>query len=60
MRIENEFKASFRTEGANPVEISELVLEKVRELGLQSFKAPEPLPPIESTVIALVCWLVIS
>lgn len=30
---------------------------KISELGLQPFRAPEPLPPIGEDEIHLVCWM---
>jgi hypothetical protein len=39
---------------------SEAIVEKVRLLGLQPYKAPAPLPPIEEDDIELVCWMGVS
>ena len=36
-------------------------MEKVEDLGLQPFEAPDPLPPLEAEdEIKLVCWMVIA
>lgn len=33
------------------------IAEVVKRLGLEPFKAPEPLPPIDITDVRLVCWM---
>jgi hypothetical protein len=32
----------------------------VKKLGLQPYRAPEPLPPIELADIRLVCWMALQ
>jgi hypothetical protein len=36
---------------------SAALVEKVRELGLQPFVQPEPLPPIQEEDVVLICWM---
>jgi hypothetical protein len=42
-----------------PKALSAALVEKVRDLGLQPYEAPEPLPPIEEEEIKLVCWMAV-
>jgi len=46
--------------GSTAQEISEALMEKVQELGLQPFVQPEPLPVIDETEIHLVCWMAVD
>lgn len=46
-------------EVAEPKALSAALVEKVRELGLQPYRPPEPLPPIEEEEIKLVCWMAV-
>jgi hypothetical protein len=39
---------------------SAALVEKVRELGLQPFRQPDPLPPIDADEIALICWMAVD
>jgi hypothetical protein len=43
--------------GRDPEAVSTALTRKIRELGLQPFRPPEPLPPIEEDEIHLVCWI---
>lgn len=43
-----------------PKALSAALVEKVRDLGLQPYKPPEPLDPIEEDEVKLVCWMVIA
>ena len=36
------------------------IVEVVKRLGLEPFRAPEPLPPIEESEVRLVCWMSIG
>lgn len=47
-------------ENATGPAASAAVFEKIRLLGLQPYKAPSPLPPIEEDEILLVCWMGVS
>ena len=44
----------------DPHEKSRVIYEKVNELALEPFVAPDPLPPIYDDEIQLVCWMAIS
>ncbi|MGH7556379.1 MAG: hypothetical protein ACREMD_01080 [Gemmatimonadota bacterium] len=43
-----------------PAVLSAALVEKIRELGLQPFKAPEALDPIDEEEIKLVCWMAVT
>jgi hypothetical protein len=58
VRIEKVIREA--TEGLSGAAASEAIVEKVRLLGLQPYKAPTPLPPIEEDEILLVCWMGVS
>jgi hypothetical protein len=60
IRHERQLRAVFEAEGQSPGEKSLLIYAKIREMGLQPFRAPEPLAPIEKEDVSLVCWLVLS
>jgi len=60
IRIERQIRTVFEESESKPGVTSKRVFEKVRELGLQPFKAPQPLPPIDEEDIALVCWMIVS
>lgn len=57
IRIEREIRAVFDPESSDPYAVSEAIVEKVRELGLEPFIAPEPLPIIDEDEIMLICWM---
>ena len=54
-RIEKQIREA--TEPANAAETSKAIVEAVKRLGLEPFRAPEPLPPIEESEVRLVCWM---
>jgi hypothetical protein len=58
VRIEKVIREAM--ENATGPAASAAIFEKVRLLGLQPYKAPSPLPPIEEDEILLVCWMGIS
>jgi len=60
MRIENTLRSTFKTPDVRPHELSNLIYERVIELGLEPFIPPDPVPPIEKEEISLVCWLAVS
>jgi hypothetical protein len=47
------------TEGSGPA-ISIGLVAKVRLLGLQPYRPPDPLPPIDEDEVTLICWLAVS
>jgi hypothetical protein len=57
IRQERELRKVFTPETAEGGETTLAVAEVVKELGLQPWKAPEPLDPIEPGEIDLVVWM---
>ena len=57
-RIEKQIREA--AEPANGTETSRAIAEAVKRLGLEPFRAPEPLPPIEESEVRLVCWMSIE
>src|SRR6185437_7338801 len=55
IRIEKQIKDAMNA--ATGVEASKAVVEAIKRLGLEPFKPPDPLPPIEMQDVRLVCWL---
>lgn len=55
--IERELRRVFTPDTAQGVESTKAIAEKVRELGLQPWKAPEPLPVIDQEEVELVVWM---
>jgi hypothetical protein len=60
MRIERELRNAVNAASQDPNERSRVIYEKVKELALEPFVAPDPLPPIDDDEIQLVCWMAIS
>ncbi len=58
-RYERELREVFEQEGLTDKAKSRALVEKVDDLGLQPFEAPEPLSPIQEKEVKLVCWLAI-
>ncbi|MGB9006128.1 MAG: helicase-related protein, partial [Candidatus Aminicenantales bacterium] len=58
VRIEKVIREAM--ENATGPAASAAIFEKVRLLGLQPYKAPSPLPPIEEDEILFVCWMGVS
>jgi hypothetical protein len=54
-RIERQIREAMA--GGDPVAVSAALAAKIRDLGLQPFRVPEPLPPIQEDEIHLVCWM---
>ena len=44
----------------DPAEQAELILGVIRDLGLEPYTPPEPLPEITADDIHLVCWLALA
>jgi citrate lyase beta subunit len=47
-------------ESASGAAASTAIAETVRRLGLEPFKAPDPLPSIEEQDIRLICWMAVD
>lgn len=60
LRIERQFREIFDPDSSDPQLISQRIVDKVRELGLQPFVAPDPLPVIDEDEVHLVCWMAVD
>lgn len=59
VRIEREVRDVFRRDDLGAKDKSAALIKKVRELGLQPYKAPEPLDIISEDEVNLVCWMLV-
>ena len=59
-RYERELREVYQAEELEEQEKSLELIEKIDELGLKPYDPPEPLPPIDSEQIKLVCWMTVS
>lgn len=59
-RYERELREIHEDESLAPVEKSRQLVEKVEDLGLQPFEAPDPLPPIREDEVKLICWMAVA
>mgnify|MGYP007099778855 FL=1 len=59
-RYERELREIYENDSFGPVEKSRQLVEKVDDLGLQPFEAPDPLPPIQEDEVKLICWMVVT
>jgi hypothetical protein len=60
LRHERAIKEVFDPESADPYVASAALVEKVREMGLQPFQQPAPLPPIQEEDVNLICWMAVD
>jgi phosphatidylserine/phosphatidylglycerophosphate/cardiolipin synthase-like enzyme len=59
-RVERALREVFTPEAAEGQETSRRIVDRVRELGLQPWKPPQPLPPIDKDDIVLVVWMAVE
>lgn len=59
-RIERALREVFDPDAPGDEATTRALAERVRELGLQPWKAPEPLPPIEEDEVVLVVWMAVE
>jgi len=57
IRIEKGLRAVFTPESAEGDESTRRIADQVKGLGLQPWKAPEPLPPIDEDEVVLIVWM---
>ena len=55
VRIERQIREAMESASGN--DASDAITTTIKVLGLQPYRAPEPLPPIEEDEIQLVCWM---
>ena len=59
-RMEHSIREAFTPESDDRLAVSVAIIEKVLELGLQPFRAPDALPPIDHDEIQLIAWTAID
>lgn len=59
-RVETALRAVFTPESAQGEATSRAIADFVRDFGLQPWKAPEPLPPIDPEDVVLVVWMAVE
>lgn len=60
LRVEKALRSVFTPETAAGEATTQKIAEQVKILGLQPWKAPEPLPPIEQEDVVLVVWMAVE
>ncbi len=60
IRIEKVLRKAFKPEEARGGASTKSIANVVKELGLQPWRAPEPLPPIEVDEVDLVVWMAVQ
>lgn len=60
IRVERQLRQVFDPEEDEGATATHRIAELVKDLGLQPFKAPEPLPPIEEDEVNLVVWMALQ
>ena len=56
-REERILRAIYKNENISPTEKSKLLVEKIKEIGLEPYKRPDTYPAIDKNMIHLVCWV---
>lgn len=59
-REENAIREIFEAEFESPLARSRALVDVVRQLGIEKFGAPQPLPPIQPEEVHLVVWMAIE
>ena len=59
-RERNMLRDVFAADYPSSVDRAKAIVEKVEEIGLEPFHAPDPLPPIDPDQIHLICWMAID
>jgi hypothetical protein len=60
MRVEKAIRSVYRPDSKPPEKVTEAIAEQVKQLGLQPWKAPEPLPPIDRADVVLIVWMAVD
>ena len=58
IRIEKQIREAMESPDGTAASVA--IAETVKHLGLEPFRAPDPLPPIEQYDIKLICWMAVS
>jgi len=59
-REENQLRIIFKQEHQESHEKSRALIDEIERIGVEPFKTPEPLPPIDPEEIHLICWIAIQ
>ncbi len=59
-RVERLIHEAIRGADARPQEASESLWKAIRDLGLQPYEPPKPLPAIRESDVLLVCWMAVA
>ena len=57
VKEERILRAIYKDENISPTEKSKLLVEKIKEIGLEPYKKPDTYPTIDKDMIHLVCWI---
>ena len=57
VKEERILRAIYKNEDISPTEKSKLLVEKIKEIGLEPYKRPDIYPAIDKDMIHLVCWI---
>jgi len=60
LRVERALREVFTPDTAGGEATTREIAERVKTLGLQPWKAPEPLPPIDEEEVVLVVWMAVE
>ena len=60
LRHEKAIRSVFTSENAQGAATTRKIVEQVKVLGMQPWKAPEPLPPIDEEEVVLVVWMAVD
>lgn len=60
LRHEKAIRSVFTPETAQGAATTRKIVEQVKVLGMQPWKAPEPLPPIDEEEVVLVVWMAVE
>lgn len=60
LRVEKSLREVFTPETAKGEKTTWAIADRVKLLGLQPWKAPEPLPPIDEEEVQLVVWMAVE
>ncbi|MCE9584695.1 MAG: helicase, partial [Planctomycetes bacterium] len=60
VRHERALRAAYDPDAGDAPERVKALILKVRELGLQPYIQPKPLPPIEKDEVSLICWMAVE
>ena len=57
VKEERILRAIYKNENISPTEKSKLLVDKIKEIGLEPYKKPDTYPTIDKGMVHLVCWI---